>query len=246
MFDQIGFSSKKKEYWNKNMLWRFRKEIILFVFIYFSFLVNRFYLSRNFSESYSSGEKKIINYSEIIEENKRLKKILKLKEGNYLNKFIVSKVVSFIPYIFPAELIVNRGENDNVESGMVVITEDLYLVGKVEKVEKNVSYVSTIFNANSKVSIVVSSTKEVGIVEGGTTPFLLLKYISSDSKIKIGDEIITSGYSEFYPSGIKVGKVVKIEKQKNSLFLKIYIKPYCMFSYLKEVLIGKEENNKDI
>ncbi len=228
------------------MLWRFRKEIILFIFIYFSFLVNRFYLSQNFSKSSSSAEKKIINYSEIIEENKRLKRMLKLKEESHFKRFIVAKVVSFIPYIFPAELIVNRGENDNVVNGMVVITKDLYLVGKVEKAEKNISYVSTIFNKSLKVSAVVSSTKEVGIIEGGTTPFLLLKYISSDSKIKIGDEIITSGYSEFYPSGIKVGKVVKIEKQKNSLFLKIYIKPYCMFSYLKEVLIGKEENNKDI
>jgi len=228
------------------MLWRFRKEIVLFIFIYFSFLVNRIYLSRNFSQISSKEEKKIINYSEIIEENKRLKKILKLKEGNHFKKFVVGKVISFIPYIFPGELIVNKGKNDNVKNGMIVITKDLYLVGRVEKVGEKVSYVSTIFNSKSKVSIIVSTTGEIGIVEGGTTPFLLLKYISSDSKIKKGDEIITSGYSKYYPSGIKVGKVIKIEKQKNSLFLKIYIKPYCMFSYLKEVLIGKEENNKDI
>ncbi|HRR95729.1 MAG TPA: rod shape-determining protein MreC [Candidatus Ratteibacteria bacterium] len=223
------------------MIWRFRKEILFLILIYFSFLINKLYFSRNFSKNLV--KKNIINYSEIINENERLKKILKLNEEGKLNEFIVGRIINFIPSLFPGELVVDKGQKENVETGMVVITDDLNLVGKVERVEENVSYVSTIFNSKTKISSVLFSTGEVGIIEGGTTPFVLLKYISSDSNIKIGDEVLTSGYSKSFPAGIKIGKVVKIEKETNSLFLKIYVKPYCMYSYIKEVLIGKERHN---
>lgn len=228
------------------MIWRFRKEIIFLILVYFSSLVNRFYLSRDFSSKSILKEKKIVNYSEIIEENKRLREILNLKQNGSLSKFVVANVISFRPYLFPAEIVIDKGMEDKIKEGMVAITDHLYLVGKVEKVKNKISYVSTVFNSKTKISAVISSTGEVGVIEGGTTPFLFLKYISRDSKIKIGDEVITSGYSDYFPSGVKIGKVVKIEKQSNSLFLKVFVKPYCMFSYLKEVLIGKEKDYKGI
>ena len=154
----------------------------------------------------------------------------------------IGSVVRIRPSVFPAEIVVNKGRKDGIVENMVVLTKDFSLIGRVEDVEENLSRIMTVFNSKSKISVIVNSTREIGILGGGYAPFLLLKYISYDSGIKPGDEVITSGYSGFYPEGIKVGKIISVERMKKSLFLKIYVKPYGCFSSLDEVLIGKKKS----
>jgi len=225
------------------MLWRFRKEIIFVVLVIFSFLIGRKYYIRESKKKNVNMRERILNYKEIIEENKRLREILKLKrEKDILTNFIVGEVVRIRPSVFPAEIVVNKGRKDGIVENMIVLTKDFSLIGRVENVEENLSRIMTVFNSKSKISVIVNSTREIGILEGGYAPFLLLKYISYDSGVKPGDEVITSGYSGFYPEGIKVGKIISVERMKKSLFLKIYVKPYSCFSSLDEVLIGKKKS----
>ncbi len=44
-----------------------------------------------------------------------------------------------------------------------------------------------------------------------------MEYIDSDAEIIEGDEIITSGLSEYYPEGISVGYVKEIHRTKTDL-----------------------------
>lgn len=224
------------------MLWRFRKEIIFVVLVIFSFLICRNYYISEYEKKNVNVKREVLNYKEIIEENKRLREILKLKkEKDILSNFIVGEVVGIKPFVFPAEMIVNKGKRDGIVENMVVLSKNFSLIGRVEKVEENFSKIITVFNSKSKISVVVGPERIIGVLEGGYAPFLLLKYVPYDSKVKKGDEVITSGYSGFYPAGIKVGKIISIEKMKKSLFLKIYVKPYSCFSSIDEVLIGKKK-----
>ncbi len=224
------------------MLWRFRREIIFVLGLVLSLLIiNIGYVrERRAIENGPHPEVKEISYEELVAENKRLREILDIKaEKPSLRKFTVSEVVSIKPFAFPAEIIINKGTREGLRENMAVVSKELFLIGRIGSVWSTASSVITIFNSKSKISVIVDSTREIGVLEGGSVPFLFLRYIPLDSAVKKGDKILTSGYSDFYPKGIEVGEVAKMEKESDTLFLKIYIKPYGCFSGIDEVLAGE-------
>ncbi|MCM8804342.1 MAG: rod shape-determining protein MreC, partial [Candidatus Omnitrophica bacterium] len=218
------------------MLWRFRRELIFLILTFLSFLIEKSSLNRKSLSCQKIKNQNFLNYEEIIQENKRLREILNLKEKKTISNFKVTEVIGLKPYIFPAEIIIDKGRKDGVKENMIVFTKDLFLVGRIEEVKDSYSKVVSIFNNKTRISVIVGSTREIGIIEGGYAPFLLMKYIPYDSKVKVGDEVYTSGFSEYYFSGIKIGKIVKISKELNSLFLKILVKPYISSSGFEEVV----------
>ncbi|MCM8771693.1 MAG: rod shape-determining protein MreC [candidate division WOR-3 bacterium] len=222
------------------MLYLFRRELMLFIFLLFSFFIEKSSLNNKKSLSFSETKKEnFINYEEIIRENKRLREILNLKERKIFSYFKVAEVIGLRPYIYPAEIIIDKGRKDGIIENIPVFTKELFLIGKVEKVEETYSKIISLFHSNTKISVILGNTREVGVIEGGYGPYLLLKYIPYDSKVKINEEVYTSNFSEFYFPGIKIGRVVKICKEKNSLYLKIWVKPYIAFQGVEEVIIGK-------
>lgn len=222
------------------MLWRFRRELIFLMMLFFSYFIEKNSFRRNLPTTNTKiSEENLINYEEIIQENKRLREFLELKEKKIISNFKVAEVIAIKPYIFPAEIFINKGSRDGIKKNDIVVTKDIFLVGRVEEVNEAYSKIISIFNKKTKISVIISSTKEIGIVEGGYAPFLLMKYIPYDSKVKIGDEVYTSGFSVYYYSGLKIGQVAKILKDSNSLFLKIFVKPYIYSYSFKEVIIVK-------
>jgi len=224
------------------MLWRFRREIIFILGLVFSLLViNRSYVRKYGSAGdirYAEGKK--VSYEELAAENVRLREILDIKsENRTLRKFTVCEVTSIKPSVFPAEITINKGFREGLRENMAVLSRDMFLIGRVVRAGDNASSVMTIFNAKSRISVIVDSTREIGVLEGGSIPFLFLRYIPVDSLVKEGDRILTSGYSDFYPKGIGIGEVAGVEKVPDTLFLKISIKPYGCFSGLDEVLAGE-------
>jgi rod shape-determining protein MreC len=224
------------------MLWRFRIEILFVLGLLLSLLVvNRSHVRESgFIENSGCLTEEKINYEELVAENKRLRKILDIKaDRNYLKKFAVAEVVSIKPFVFPAELVIDKGRQDGLKENMAVLSKDLFLIGRILSTRNHSSSVATVFNVKSRVSVVIDNTREIGVLEGGGVPYVSLKYIPADSEAKPGDKILTSGYSDFYPRGIEVGEIVKTDKVRDSLFLKIAVKPYGCFSGIYEVLAGE-------
>ncbi|HOM27464.1 MAG TPA: hypothetical protein PKV21_08170, partial [bacterium] len=62
------------------MLWRFRREVIFTLMMFFSFFIGKTSLKSNISNSDIKIDKeKLLNYDEIIQENRRLREFLSLK-----------------------------------------------------------------------------------------------------------------------------------------------------------------------
>lgn len=223
------------------MLWRFRREVIFIVEVLLSVVIVKYHSVKIIGiENQHEEDVRIINYKELIAENLRLKELLDIKkETTILKKIVVGQVVSIKPVVFPVEIIINKGIDDGVKENMSVLSKDMFLIGRVTNVDRNSASVRTLFNTKSKISVIIDSTREIGVLEGGSIPLIPLRYIPSDSQVKIGDKVITSGYSDFYPKGIEVGEIVRVEKRADTLFLKIYVKPFSCVSGLEEVLIGE-------
>jgi len=224
------------------MLWRFRREILFVFGLYLCFLaINRGRVrERGFRQDEGYSEEQKINYEDLIAENKRLREILDIKaDRNYLKRFAVVEVISIKPFVFPAELIIDKGDRDGLKENMAVLSKDLFLIGRISLTRETSSTVVTVFNSKSRVSVVTENTREIGVLVGGGVPYVSLKYIPADSAVQKGDKVLTSGYSDFYPRGIEIGEVVKVEKDPDSLFLNVAVKPYGCFTGIYEVLAGE-------
>jgi cell shape-determining protein MreC len=123
----------------------------------------------------------------------------------------ISYGISFIPPIYPKEVLLNLGREDSVVIGDLLTVKNI-LLGKIVEVHKHSSLAITIFNENFSASVLIRRSNYLGIVEGGIP--LRLSYIARGSDVKEGDTLITSSIDGVYPYGLIVGTVGKIIKRE--------------------------------
>lgn len=184
---------------------------------------------------YLSSE--LIKSREALTENKKLRDMLDFKQGVEF-PLVSAEVVGKSTIELREYVTINKGRNEGIQRGMSVRT-DAGLVGLVVIVEENYSLIETLNNRQVKISAKVDRTSIDGILIWGGDRYFNMQNIPKSFDVKVGDELITSNFSSKYPSGIPIGKVVKVEDDKTTLFHKIYVEPFASFSTLEQVFIVK-------
>ena len=184
-----------------------------------------------------------IRDEKIYEENERLLKLLAMKENNLYTGELKFARVSFSDINnLNNKVYIDLGEEDNIKVNMIAVYGD-YLVGKVSKVYDNYSELELITNPNS---IVSARTEDdvLGIARGSDEENGLLYFQPSvyEDNLTIDDEIFTSGVSDIYPEGIKIGKIEKVNDKENYAYKMIILKPGFENKDLKEVIVIGREN----
>jgi rod shape-determining protein MreC len=64
-----------------------------------------------------------------------------------------------------------------------------------------------------------------------------MEYIHADAQILPGDEIITSSLSNYYPPGVRVGVVQRVESNADGLTKYAIVKPAALIDDLETVLV---------
>lgn len=123
-------------------------------------------------------------------------------------KFIAAKVIGNTINSVNNWLILNRGRNDSLRPDMGVVTGK-GIVGIVRHVDPNFSMAMSVLHREVKISVSLKKERALGsLMWDGKDPSLMtLKYIPRHFKVKEGDEIVTSGYSELFPQGVPVGHI---------------------------------------
>ena len=143
-------------------------------------------------------------------ENKLLYNLL-----NYVSPkdadFITAKVIAEESNAFSRALILYTAGQKNVKKGQIVLS-DRGVVGRIEKVGSVYSKVLLLTDINSKVPVIIESSRVRGILSGDNTSVPKLIFTPLEAEITVGDKIVTSGVAGVFPSGLPIGKVVSIEK----------------------------------
>ena len=192
----------------------------------------------------------IDEYSKLKEENERLQKVLNFKDEKNNYDYIGTNIIGISGDSILNGYIVDRGKDDGIEKGMVVISAD-GLVGQVSSVGKNWAIVQCIVNENVKVAVMVDSTREnTGILQGYKDYFNnnLAKVLNlpMDSEVKEGDVIVTSGLGRYYPKEIKIGEVVSVEEDRVKVMKSAIVKPYVDFNKIEELFIVAPKDKREI
>jgi len=134
---------------------------------------------------------------------------------------------------------VHRGSQEGVTPDLGVTDINNSVVGTVVDVSKNYAVIMSLLHRQSNISAKLKRSGETGsIVWDGIKPNIVtLKDISKDVKIKKGDTVITSGFSDKFPFGLLIGTVYEVLNDKASSTYLIKIKTAADFYNLQYVNI---------
>ena len=179
----------------------------------------------------------------ILEENERLLKLLEMKENSIYKGNLKFARVSFSDINnLNNKIFIGLGAEDGIKIDMITVYGD-YLVGKIVAVHNNYSEVELITNPNSIIS--AKTMRDIlGIARGSDEEDGLLYFQPSivEDNLKEGDEIITSGISDIYPEGIKIGKIEEIDEKENYGYKRVTLKPGFESKDLRELIVIGREN----
>ncbi|OAI39086.1 hypothetical protein AYO38_08270 [bacterium SCGC AG-212-C10] len=136
---------------------------------------------------------------------------------------------------FTATISIDKGTNDGVRPGMVVLSVQGSLVGKVTESFANSSFVRLVTDGKSAVSAQILESGADGIVKGGANRTLTLQLAQAD--IVPNDTVVTSGLGGNFPPGIPIGKVSEVTGTNQDLFRTVKIEPQVRFSTASTVLV---------
>ena len=134
---------------------------------------------------------------------------------------------------------INSGKNDGVESNMGVVNSDNSLVGITYTTTDNFSAVISLINTDLMISAKIKNLGHYGSIKwDGKNPNTVQLYdIPKHANLKIGDTIVTSGYSNILPDNIKIGVISKYKPEKNTNFLNISVDLFADFTNINSVYI---------
>jgi rod shape-determining protein MreC len=138
-------------------------------------------------------------------ENHMLLGLLNFQPGPAVN-FITGRVVADTGGAFVHSMILNAGTKAGVRKGQAVVTGD-GLLGRVASVGRRAGRLLLITDLNSRIPIVIESSRVRAIMAGNNTERPRLILLSAGAVISKGDRVVTSGHGGAFPSGLPVGIV---------------------------------------
>lgn len=142
---------------------------------------------------------------------------------------------------------IDRGKKDGIAVDMFVVAEG-GLVGRVFEVSDKYAKVMTIIDDRSAVHGQSRQSDDIGVVRGDSNlmqqGLCLMEYIDLEAKISVGDEVITSVFSEMYPAGIIIGYVKEIQTAEDGLTKSAIITTGVDFDRLDKGIVLLNEINQ--
>jgi rod shape-determining protein MreC len=182
----------------------------------------------------------IIDNTEIVAENARLKALLDYRKAAPQFDTVVATVVARDPAAWTNIIVINRGTDHGIAKDMAVVTPQ-GLVGSVVQAYGSSAKVQLILDPRSAVGGLVQrpESRVAAIVEGNAAKPLAPKLvnIARDADIIKGDKIITSGFGGIYPKGLLLGEVTDVVNEEGGLLKYAVLKPAADFDRLEEVAV---------
>lgn len=132
----------------------------------------------------------------------------------------------------------DRGKDDGIRQDMAVVNSE-GVVGLVSAVSDNFALVLPIINTSSHLSVKLKGSNHRGqlVWNGVDATRATLSDIPEHAHVELGDTILTSGASAFFPEGLMVGRVDALEPDRNGGFLNIGVELAVDFNALYDVQV---------
>jgi len=132
-------------------------------------------------------------------------------------------------------VLLDRGRNQGVGSGMPVVT-DQGVAGLVTATSARASRAMLLIDRQSSADGIVQRSRAQGIVRGRRGGLLEFEFVVRGSDVRVGDVVITSGLGGVYPKGLRIGEVVEVD-EPGDLLQTAVLRPAVDFGRLEGVFV---------
>ena len=159
------------------------------------------------------------------QENKNLKKLLDYKSESSFD-LVAAKVLNMGSSSNLSSITINVGLNDGVRKNLPVIIPQ-GIIGKTIVTGKSSSLVQLITDVNYRASVRIFPSGSVGILRFLRDDICEVREVQKNAEVKLGDNVLTSGFSDIYPPNLKIGTVIEIQDEIGSFqkIVKVRISP---------------------
>ncbi|HTV08041.1 MAG TPA: rod shape-determining protein MreC [Candidatus Aquilonibacter sp.] len=175
-------------------------------------------------------------FAEDAAQGRRLEAILGFQQ-KYITKTVAAQVIGTSGTDRSHVLYIDKGSSDGLRPNQAVITP-YGVVGKLRDVFAHNAQLLLINDSSSGAGVLLEQTRIRGIIRGTSSGQVQINDLTPDSRIKPGEEVVTSGGDQVFPRGLPVGTIESIAPDPlHQPYTAITIKPAADLNRLEEVLV---------
>lgn len=133
---------------------------------------------------------------------------------------------------------IDKGSADGIHKDMGVIS-GTGVVGIVYLVAEHYAIVIPVLNTKSNISCMIQNRGYFGYLrwKGGVSDLAYLEEVPRHAHFKLGDYVVTSGYSAVFPPGVRVGRILHVFNSADRLSYRVQLRLSTDFARLRDVCV---------
>ena len=133
---------------------------------------------------------------------------------------------------------IDKGSADGLHKDMGVIS-GTGVVGIVYLVAEHYAIVIPVLNTKSNISCMIQNRGYFGYLrwKGGVSDLAYLVEVPRHAHFKLGDYVVTSGYSAVFPPGVRVGRILHVFNSADGLSYRVQLRLSTDFARLRDVCV---------
>ena len=133
---------------------------------------------------------------------------------------------------------IDKGSADGIHKDMGVIS-GTGVVGIVYLVAEHYAIVIPVLNTKSNISCMIQNRGYFGSLrwKGGVSDLAYLEEVPRHAHFKLGDYVVTSGYSAVFPPGVRVGRILHVFNSADGLSYRVQLRLSTDFARLRDVCV---------
>lgn len=133
---------------------------------------------------------------------------------------------------------IDKGSADGIHKDMGVIS-GTGVVGIVYLVAEHYAIVIPVLNTKSNISCMIQNRGYFGYLrwKGGVSDLAYLEEVPRHAHFKLGDYVVTSGYTAVFPPGVRVGRILHVFNSADGLSYRVQLRLSTDFARLRDVCV---------
>ena len=185
-------------------------------------------------------EQQVQQLTDSITAKKGDKDFINRKQLELLNSFhlVPAKVVANSVDKADNLITIDKGSADGIHKDMGVVS-GTGIVGIVYLTSEHYSIVIPVLNSKSNISCMIQGRGYFGYLrwKGGSSQLAYLEDVPRHAHFKLGDYVVTSGYSAVFPPGMMVGRILHVFNSADGLSYRVQLKLSTDFARLRDVCV---------
>ena len=159
----------------------------------------------------------------LLDENNRLKRLLNFKRESQLNLYPARVINMGASPHLSSSLSIDIGSNSGVSVNDPIMTPN-GIIGKTVIVNDQESIVQLINDVTFRLSVRIKPSGSTGILRWLDKNIYMIKEVQKNSNVEVGNQVVTSGFSDIFPSDLPVGEVINITDERGRFHKSVVVK----------------------